>query len=154
MNLSPLICGHSFCHGCILQWHVRKQSCPLCKKPTLMSIENKSYENVEQISIVDLSQGTLGITVYQNKSGHLCVKDVKQNGQFYKHGFKKGSIIKEMNGLIYNYESFIKAVEFAHVQKQAVHILIPEKQKPKIRGAWKRVFETIKENIFFKKNVY
>ena len=42
---APLVtpCGHTFCHGCVMQWVARKKTCPLCNAGITASTLTKNH---------------------------------------------------------------------------------------------------------------
>ena len=146
MELASLICGHAFCRGCIHQWHVKKNLCAYCKQPML--INTHLFQKDERTTILDLSSGTsIGVTVQQHKDGDLRVKSVKKNSQFHKSGCKRGSIIEELNGLKYDLNSFIKALEFANEKKQVVYLTMQSNQDNKGQRLWKSVLKMFRKKL-------
>ena len=140
MELTPLVCGHAFCRGCIHQWYIKKKSCAYCKQPTL--INSHCFQKDYCTKILDLSSGTsIGVTVQQQKNGNLRIKSVKKNGQFHKSGYKRGLIIEELNGLKYDVNSFIKALEFANEKKQNVYLTMQSNRYNKGQRLWKSVLK-------------
>ena len=146
MELSLLVCGHAFCRGCIHQWHSKCQTCPCCKQPTLMECQN--FELDDHVTIVDLSIGTpIGVVVRQHKSGNLCITSIKKAAQFYKSGCKRGTIVEELNGLKYDPQSFVNALQFAKEKEQVVYLTMQKCRFNKGHLLWRGVLETFRKNM-------
>jgi hypothetical protein len=103
-------CLHHFCYPCLFQWMSKKNTCPVCREHIFEIRFDKEFDFINgcpddtfrhpnEIKI-KFQEGTgAGVTLKNNDGPGVKIKSLKENGQFFIHGFKVGTVILFINNI-------------------------------------------------------
>ena len=67
------VCGHNFCHSCILRWLSQNQSCPVCRR-------NSSVQHISPCRVVRFVIGTAQRR--HEKSDRITASELEETVRF------------------------------------------------------------------------